>query len=84
MIFCKKRVQTRIKNKESTCIENSPSIRMGCSFLEIHTSVSVAAFAHLETGGNRSRQAEDDAREIGENQRPFATLSMAPPAKKDQ
>lgn len=35
-------------------------------------------FAHLETGGNRRRQTEDDARRIGDDERPVTMLFEKP------
>ena len=42
------------------------------------SSVLVAGFAHLETGSNRSRQTKDDARRIGDYERPVALLFEKP------
>lgn len=50
-------------------IYNSPS-----RSLRFTSFVLIAAFAHLKTGGDCSHQTEDNAWEIGKNNRPVATL----------
>lgn len=42
--------------------------------LRFTSFVLIAAFAHLKTGGDCSHQTEDNAWEIGKNNRPVATL----------
>ena len=74
MILCKRKRDSKRRTVQSTYIENSPSIRMGANSRKFTSFVLAAVFTHLETSGNCSRQAKDDARRISDYKRPVAML----------
>ena len=78
MILCKRKRDSKRRTVQSTYIENSPSIRMGANSRKFTSFVLAAVFTHLETSGNRSRQTKDDARRIGDYERPVALLFEKP------